>query len=667
MLPALLACVATEAPPTAAEPRRWPVVEAEPLPLPAALAELDWLGETSPWRWTGTPDQGRADRGSWGLGNGRVFTLVGLDSPVNTFTNTVGPGYQRDDGFFGDGGLTLTRDGAALPVDAERIERVDGTAVVRTGVRSGDLWLTTVDVADGDTLLRHVTVFNHGTEAADGLALQPTLAGGAYLAQTRNGHTLTVTCDALAPGTLPAGGEWSTTCAWRFDDAVPRAVVDALVDHRAEAEAFLGRAAVLTSPDAKVDDLLESLLVTLWTQTDAHGVVSPMSRYTSAWLRDTEGPVRLYVATGLFEEAADALEGVYDLAVGAGAIQNSFPLDGRRTGSPPDWATVSFMPGREPAEAPSYPVLLDALVRRAWGRPALDDEAFLRACVERQALTDGLLPFSGDETFRYPMAAVVGDLPEALGWSANSGFLWIAAAEALGMETDDVRAATEAAYWTGEAWSPLAAYDTLEPFPAPYEEVSPQAARLGLSHAGLDALVATLLQPDGTLRSEDAVAYTGMVPGYALDALRDRPEAEAVFNGIDVVATPSGHFEELHGVDHRPLDVSHLADGTGADVTARYRPWEGGVVGAAVLGYLVGAEPDAGARTLALRPHLPNGWGSFTVDRLRLGDDRYAVTVTEAEVRLTRDGGADPWTVSVDGEAREVEPDATVTWSRGPG
>ena len=52
---------------------------------------------------------------SVGLGNGRVFGIVGLDSPWNTLTNAVGPGYQRDGGFFGDSEvLLLDQDGASL-------------------------------------------------------------------------------------------------------------------------------------------------------------------------------------------------------------------------------------------------------------------------------------------------------------------------------------------------------------------------------------------------------------------------------------------------------------------------------------------------------------------------------------------------------------------------
>lgn len=655
----LLACAEPPAAP-AERPELWPTEAVDPLPPVPGLEDLAGLDDTSLWRWAGDPAEGRATRGSWGLGDGRVFGLVGLDGPPSTLTNLVGPGYQRTEGFYGD----VRVDVGALDPLAGRVERVRGTQAVRTWADHGDYVVQTVDVLGDDALVRHLAVT--AAVAVDALPVTPSIAGSAGLTQSRNGHTLAVACDDAALGPLAAGESAWTTCRLTFDHARAEAFRDAWARSTAADAAWLEGAARPELPDPKVEDLYEGLLLTLRAQTTPEGVVSPLSRYTSAWLRDTEGAVRLLLAAGRFEDAARAQAGVYDLAVAHRAIANSYSLDAPVPGATPDWSTVPFMDGREPAEAPSYPVILDGLVRRAWGRPAIDDADFLRACVERQARADGLLPFSGDETFRWSMAAVLGDLPESLGWSANSAFLWIAAARELEGDDAEVMAATDGAYWTGEAWSPLAAYDTLEPWPLPYEEVSPQAARLGLSDAGLDALVEALLQPDGTLLSPGAVGYTGLVPGLALDALADRPEAEAVFDGVELVATPSGHFEELHGVDHLPLDLVHQPDGLGADVTARFRPWEGGVVGAALVHYLVGAEPDAEAGTLRVDPHLPNRWPEAAWRGLRMGDDRYDLVVTRAgdglRVRLCREGGAGDWEVTVGGETRTLPPGGEATW-----
>lgn len=650
----------------------WPDEAGDTIPVPAALAGEDWLADPSAYGRVGLPS-GRADAGSFAVGNGRVFGIVGLDDPVNTLTNAIGPGYQADAGFFGDNAFVLD-----TPVVEARVQRPRGTAIARTWEAGDGVALSVVAFAPPgeDAIVRLVTVdadragtLRWSIARADG---EPAEAEDGVV-QTRGARRTRLSCDVgavvddaweivFSPGEETfrcvqafAEGDFPTVAGWDPADAA---------DAAAE---MLAGAATLEVPDPKVADLYEGMLIAEWVQSTPEGLVSPMSRYTSGWLRDTEGPVRLWLRAGLHDRALATLEAVWRAQLASGGVRNSFPLDQDldAVALPDDpeawWAAADFMPGREPAEAPSYPILLHAAAA-GWTGATWDEQrlAFLDACLDRQAFDQDLLPFSGDETFRYPMATAVGALPEELGWSANSTFLWRAAATALGRDPEGAPATP---YWTGAYWAPIVAFEG-GTVGEPYEDVALQptwwpgtALDDADVDAHLDAVADTLLRDDGVLLStyagDDApnVGYTGMVPGYWLRAAaaRHRPEEADAFAALDLVATPSGHFEELHGRDHRPLALTHAADGLGADTTARYRPWEGGDVVASMLDYLLGAEPDAAAGTLSLAPHLPPGWPAFAARGLRVGDATLDVEVEGyAEGLVVRVAGAETLAVTVE-------------------
>lgn len=685
--------------------------------MPPALAELDVLGEPVAWGAEGLSD-GRASAGSLGLGNGLVFALVGLGEPWSTLSNAVGPGYQASDGFFGDSALGLLQGGVPLSPEREALQRPRGLSVARTLARAGGLAWSSTDLAvPGEPLIaRHLTVWNEGEAAAADLVLRLTLARAEGederwdedgLVQRRGERRLRVRCPEagwsipdeaaealdLAIPALEAGEAWSVTCLYVFDenDTSNQSIdfSDAL-RVRAEADAaLLARAARLQTPEPAVADLLEGLVLTLDAQTAQSGLVSPMSRYTSGWLRDVEGALRLQLALGLYEEARAQLDLPYLSAIRERAINNSFPLDLDLSGveEPSDpaafWAEAGFMEGREAAEAPSYPVLHHARYLRQTGdaTPFTQSRlAYLEACVTRQSLSeDGLLPWSGDETWRWPflLAHEVG-LPEETGWSLGSGLLYVAAAEAaveLGADpallegAARAREAIGALYWQEEAgyWSPFLWRETLAPVRAPYEDPATFALWHGVPGLdpeqllrNLDATRAALLQPDGALASAEApgafVGTTGMVQPMWLQNLAavHAEDEEAAWDALNLLLTPSGHVEELHGPDRLPLDLVHQVDGLGADLSARYRPWESGDLGFAVLDYLIGAEveagPEGGAR-VRLSPHLPHGWPALRAEDLPAGDGRYTLVTEQYEqgmvARVERDGAGGDWTLDL--------------------
>lgn len=647
----------------------WPDEAGAAWPVPVSLAALTWLADVSHYGQVGVRD-GWADAGTWGIGNGVVFALLGPASPANTLTNLIGPGYQASDGFFGDSALILLQDSSALPITDEGVQRPRGSSVVRTWTQSGALSWSTVDFAvpDAAVLGRLVTVRNEG-EPADGLRLRLSLEGehladGDGLIQTRGAKTLRLSCAGAVAGAeglevalplLDAGAEIDVPCWYSFGDDPPTTDLPTLLQAARDVDQeFLASALSLELPDSKVMDLYEGLLLTLHTQTAATGIVSPMHRYTSAWLRDGEGPVRFYLQAGLFSQARAQLDGVYQLSVMNGSIANSMPLpDAWGEWTEPDdpeafWAAAPFMSGRNAAEAPSYPVLHHLIYAGRSGDDAILDDArraFLQACVARQDITDGRLPFSGDETYGLALAGATGvGLPAETGWSAQSGFLYVAAAEGLAAWTGDaaeaaeVRAATEKTFNQG-FYSPFAAFDTLTLHDAPFEDVSlhplwdgygapDDPAQAENARATLDAL----LRDDGTLLSRaagselDNFGYTGMVPAFFLHtaAALHLPEEPVAFAALDFVATPSGHFEEMHAADNRPLFLVHDPTGLSADSPARYRPWEGGDAGAALLSYLLGVPLDG---SVQFAPHLPDGWPSLAAYGIRIGETTFDLSL----------------------------------------
>ena len=333
---------------------------------------------------------------------------------------------------------------------------------------------------------------------------------------------------------------------------------------------------------------------------------------------------------------------------------------------------------------------------RATGRTERADTrwGFLRRCLFAQGFGDDhLLPFTGDETFRAAMNTIYGYPVESPhheeSWSANSSFLWLGAArgfmrlaEALGRGDDRVEA--EALYADAETatltryrlpdgcFSALVDRATDEVVPEPFEDVSLKVTWTGwktgddeVAAGNVACLVDRIGREPGVMQGHMAEmyegpifeglfgasegVYTGMLPGYVLSALSEvgHPDAAAAFNALRRQLSSSGNLQEYHVYDdHSGLTLIYLASGVEpSDYTGKYRPWEGGIVLDAVLQYLTGFRPDAAARTIALRPHLPNDWPTMRFSGLRVGDDRFDLAAARRgdaiDVTITSHASAD--------------------------
>jgi len=456
--------------------------------------------------------------------------------------------------------------------------------------------------------------------------------------------------------------------------------VDALAaDTRDAWRAYLGRAARLESPDPMVDDLWRGLLLTLKVQQAASGGFSPMSEYSRLWTRDLIGPARMLLGAGLFEEVRAALDYYHLAAAAEGDYQNSFRLDVPAEPAPPepDWDALPPFAGRTAGEGPSHVPWMASLLGRAAGDhgPAERWFAFLRRGVTGQpADALGRYGFSGDETYRPAMAV-------ALGWdmqylfeehcvSANSSFLLTVAAEgladeaaALGRSADatalraraaEARAAAESAYFDEDLGAYLPFLDRDDPAvrPPPFEDVATQPLWTGYlgpadprASRNLEAAVALLGRPDGLLVSplhpvyDDFLGlgihqgvYTGMAPAYALHSLSllDHPTAGAAFDSLRRVVSPAGNLGEMQIYDdHSALQLIYDTSGQLGDYSARFRPWEGGITGHALLVHLAGLEAWADEGRVALAPRLPNGWPAMAWRGLRVGGQRFDLEVEE--------------------------------------
>ena len=117
-----------------------------------------------------------------------------------------------------------------------------------------------------------------------------------------------------------------------------------------------------------------------------------------------------------------------------------------------------------------------------------------------------------------------------------------------------------------------------------------------------------------------------MLPGYTLRAMTDigYSHAMAAFNAVALSLSTSGNLGEvLVFDDHSGLTIIYDQGGAVGDYTAKFRPWEGGIVLDAVLKYLIGFMPDAPHGVFRIRPHLPNSWPFARYTGLRMGNARF--------------------------------------------
>lgn len=689
----------------------WPPGD-EPIGWNAWVEEREWLKDVSSWAFTNeqpAPDPDFRMLPDFAVGNGYTFSMMGYSYPVNTLHSMTGPFYDKGDGFFGDTWLEVSsgQEGNALQWKREWIGRVRKTAIIHTRSEGPVVALSTIDFspllqASTDlvqrSVVRLVFVENVTNQKLTNLWLRVRFTRGQEVdgdgvvehreARERRAHVLpsaevSATEEGLETplGDLDEGQYKMLAVAYVLDDDKNLAgkTLAALEQQQLEGDlltatrdAWLARLAPtleITTPDPRINDYLQATKVILLSQQAATGAACVMCEYTRTWLRDNAGPVRFFLKIGLYEEVRGILDYLRLAALAKGGIGNSYPanLTPADAGPEPDWASKPVMDGRERAESPSYIPLLHSWYRQASGNGDFIAERLpmMRHCLEKQAFEGDLLPFSTDETFRTAMAIAHGlnfleEFEEGY-LSANSSFIWVAAAErlaamaaavgddeaaeALLARAGEVRGAADAKYLTGKGWYAPYEHEKDGLAPAPFEDVNLKPLWTGymspdaeIALNNLEQTIAVIGGKDGILVSPLPTAYanfmdlpvsegfyTGMSPGYFLSNLTvaHHPLAEAAFNALALHSQAGGSLAEYQIVDdYTPAHLIYDNVGAIGDYTARYRPWEGGIVGDAAYDYLLGNLADGLNGELALAPNLPNGWAWLEAANVRCGDSR---------------------------------------------
>jgi len=693
--------------------------------------------------------------------------MIASTVPFTTLHNLTGPHYQKHLRFFSDKTFTLRVDGETVAWNREWCRRVRRTAVYVTRLDSENLSLWTVDLAPKgevlsglpatNALVRMIIIHNRGVESLKDLSLAvETIVGrvsGTIMFETvfndrrrlgagfaMHGHHVRGEERRLVLdiGEIPPRGEFVTEFVLAFTrgddpepvfDAVSVIDPDMLLDTTLDAwKAFTDEGTGITTSDTRFNDLMEGLSVTIGTQQAETGGMSQMSEYTGTWLRDIMGGACFYPLIGRIGDYRHMLDYYWLAALEKGNIANSMDIDIELDVLPPqpDWENLPTFSGRESAESPSYLVmhykaLLDAT--GDWG-PLEERYGMLRHALMHQDFRNGcLLPFSDDETFRPALAAAFGhslfNEYQKTHLSANSSFLWVAAAEFmtevaqhLGYEAhaneyaamaQQVRDCAEQYYWLDNEgfYSPLIDIDTLEPVIRPFEDVNTKPLWIGYLEPDDAKARTNVVNTMNRLAREDGLFYsplhpmyaflgrlmdfekgvvTGMTYGYQLDNLAriDHPDAEAAFLMFRRFFNDTGNVSEGEVVDDfGRFNYLYEPFGFTCDLTARYRSWEGGINAAAMILYLFGLELDALNSRIVLAPHLPQGWRFAKMEGARLGDVTFDVTVEDNGLvrRLTVDRmtgdlqvdavvslAGDIQAVTVNGVA--VQPDLETEWGR---
>ncbi len=700
----------------APEPAPWMRTDERPVLDHGWFTQWPSLAEMSLFAQAVAPSLDAAHRADLGVGNGRAFTMLALEGPVNGLHGAVGPAYHRGDRFFGDLALQLVVNGVPAEETAGFVGRARGSSalITRGDTSAGTLWTVDVGVRPAGVsplevppvLLRQLLVrAEAGSDVAVRLVAVDAVVDleGSPAVVLESGRLLTLVPAAGAwvesdgVWTLPLGvsdgaGEAHAALAYVFADTAEEAAATSalwsvadpdawLADTLADDAAYLARGMQITVDDPWLTDWIEGMLVALRAQTSAAGGVTPMSRYTDTWLRDTIGPARFWARAGRVDEVLAAARYLHLCHRKRGDIGNACTgglLPDEVIGEP-SWSSMGPLTGRVGAEGPSHLPLVWREVVRWGGDAAVVDPIWpylRRAVLDQQMEADGRQTWSGDETFRLAMN-VAFDQPlevpwQALAWSSNSSLLMIAAAGwmaevapaaghaddagALQARADLARAGLDAFLRPEGHLAALELYDAAAPpLDAPFEDAALAGIWSGalapedpLALSTFQALLDQLGRGDGTIQSPPGAGYelpafaggfaTGMVPGYALYdlAAMGHPEAPEAFAQVLAYSSPSGMLPE--GLDYGDKAAFQpLYDRVGrlGDTAARYRPWEGGIVGDAVLDWLVGAVPIPGG--LRVRPRAPSG-----LDKLVAGPVTAGAASLTVEVRW-----ADGWEVEV--------------------
>ncbi len=621
-----------------------------------------------------------SSRGVYGVGNGRVFALVGVGLPQNTLTNLVGPVYEKSETVqFTPVWNRLIRNNAEItqkPV--ENIElpkcllyRVRGAAIVVNRESNGGVSMYSVTYAPpGDeTIYRIVTVRNETKEPVEGLSLvveshtieetAEVFAGSALSYKSGDRIMLIDLPGASAKaapgklefplGVLAPGGEAAAIVRISFfRDEVDRGKIESapesfypkLEETRAYWHNWLDGSLSARSSDKKLADLFENTLVMLKTQiVESNGALVVMARYSGAWCRDAYGPIRYLLWGGKYKDAG-RIAAYYDYATRLTGFRNRYNADLDIKAAPEefDWQMLDPLQGDDPNILILH---IYNYYRFTGDRDFIREHyGFMRRNMLGQKYDNFMMPFHGDETFQvYVMMAESAAMRDF--YSVDTNFWYTVAAEAMADmagqigEKEDAalfrklakqcRAVTDETYWREDSgfYIPYKRKDTLEPAQYPFANINLHPLWNGYGKPAdrkqkknLLKTVKTLMSKNGTINTTPRVSY---YTGMTPGLLLYDLKKMGAYRVADRA------FTAMTKVIMSPTgEFAEAYDGKDRWINYAanpnlYRPWETAIDVEALLYYILGMEYDHTENLLTLYPCLPPGVGWIEFSDLHAG------------------------------------------------
>lgn len=398
--------------------------------IPAPLANsIGSLNTQSSWeqntRYEGKdPDKSR--RGVYPVGNGRVFTYMGLGERANTMMALTGPTYVHPEkrlprGNFGE----LTMDLGEMVLGTQRVRRVTDANFVVTEDRSqAGLALRTLTFADpsSTTITRVVQVVNGTGATIKGLKLFARLSGAAKARGNRlvvshrnyqavfalsaasvQGNNLVTEIGDLAAGT---SSESVLTISTGGADLV---ATDPSINLAQKAAATtvkwwqdkLRKTSKLHTNHRRVMDLFADWKVLMLTMRDARsGVVTPMVTRRGAMIRESSGPILTFLRYNMWEEARGVIDYFFNAIRLTGEVREHYPMD-------LNFAGIKDNGDYRKIKIPSSDLASWVILHHFWYFRATRDSKFAKArqpfllhlLSKQKRGKDSLMHFSGHENF----------------------------------------------------------------------------------------------------------------------------------------------------------------------------------------------------------------------------------------------------------------------------
>ncbi|MFP3904784.1 MAG: hypothetical protein ACLFWB_11130, partial [Armatimonadota bacterium] len=469
-----------------------------------------WLKETCD-NWTlsiNADDQPTySDLASFPLGNGDIFGINGLALPLGSVGNLIGPGYQKQGGFFAHCVPGVRINGEKEHLSRQSIEWIKKAGVVHTTLSNERVILHIFDWVPEDANIFWRLMIAESTGRGDlsdvelvlGTANPVTIEDNRLVA-TRAGNRLEIGCmgsvrareDGYTPETgegdaginLPVGEEiphlgcpigkiekgasggklFYLSFSEKDEHPSPEDTLPApeewltgLENTRNAYKKWHESGLQILSGDDRIDDFIEIQKHIVKVQQARRGGFSPMDKYTYTWVRDSVGPVRFFLQCGYHDEVRKYLEYQYLGNAAAKEIRLNLALEVNTDSVDiPDWSEVPV----ERAEVPSYIVLQHYWYYQATGDTGLIEKHwdYLKRCIDGQEVSErGTLPFHSDETYRFPgyeafrQGTDVKSYVQLECQSADSAFEYVAAAGAMADMAPLVGRDDEVAYFNTKA------------------------------------------------------------------------------------------------------------------------------------------------------------------------------------------------------------------------